>query len=447
MGAGAFVLMQLVFFALLVAGAAVPDGPIVDQLAKDVKAKTYGPNYLRDRMGGSSDSFTECVVVGSGLGGTKDMSALHKAGTMPRLSNCKVGAEQVIALSEGRWPDELNKNAFYFRYWAGYTPLTRPVLALFGMTGLRIIVGGLLFLSLYAAGRAVSRQLGGLAAVGLLGPFVLATNVSSTPSTSFSQSLSIAAYLFGLALCAWAAGRSLTWGLAAVPLAAGIFCYVDLLTTPAIGWALSSTVVAAVTWVRTQRLATTLLALAAAGLLWPLSFAATWISRWVLAIPFAGWDTVVESVKTTVMFRTTGAYRGVRDELWAATSKNWTYWQEHVATSQAVLWLGLAGAVAGLVLAFRRGLAHGAAAFLLAVPALTVPFWYEALRNHSQIHAIFAYRGIPVALGVVLFATLVAARAPRPGERPVEVAAAPRRSEAEVAGVPRRSEAEAAAVR
>lgn len=429
---GGFVVMQLVFFALLVAGAAVPDGPIVEQLAKDVKAKTYGPASIKDRMGGSSDAFTECVVVGTGLGGPDDTSVFHKAGTMPRLSNCKLGAGQIVALSEGR---DANENSFYFRYWAGYTPLTRPALAFFGMTGLRVIAGGLLFLSLYAAGRAVSRQVGGLAAVGLLGPLFLATNVSSTPSTSFSQSISIAAYLFGVALCAWAAGRSLAWGLAAVPVAAGIFCYVDLLTTPAIGWALSSAVVAGVTWARTQRLGTTLAALLAAGLLWPLSFAATWVSRWVFAIPFAGWDAVLEDVKKSVFFRTGGAYRGVRDELWAASSKNWTYWQDHITTSRAVLWLALGGAVVGLVLAFRRGLAHGAAALLLAMPALTIPFWYEALRNHSQLHAFFVYRGVPVALGVVLFATLVAARAPRRAERPAQVAAAPRRSEAEAAAV------------
>lgn len=415
---GGFVLMQVVFFALLVAGAAVPDKPIVDQLAKDVKAKTYGPASIKDRMGGSSDAFTECVVVGTGLGGPQDTSVFHKAGTMPRLSNCKLGAGQILALSEGK---DANENSFYYRYWAGYTPLTRPALALFGMTGMRIIAGGLLFLSLYAAGRSLSRQVGGLAAVGLLGPLVLATNLSSTPSTSFSQSISISAYLFGTALCAWAASRSVALGLAAVSAAAGIFCFVDLLTTPAIGWALSSATVAGVTWARTQRLGTTFWTLLAAGVIWPVSFAVTWVSRWVFAIPFAGWDAVLKDVKTSVFFRTGGEYRGVEDKLWAPSAKNWSYWVDHITTARGVLWLGLAVAAVALVLAFRRGLSHGLAALLLALPALTVPFWYEALRNHSQLHSFFVYRGVPVALGVIVFATLVAARRPRVVERPAAV--------------------------
>ena len=408
---GGFALLQLVFFLLLVGGAAVPDKPIVDQLAKDVRAGDYGPSSAPDRMGGASDTFTECVVVGTGLGG-RPMNPVRKAGLMPRISNCALGSQEILRLAAGRSAG-VGPNAYYFRYWAGYTALTRPALAAFGMTGLRVIAGGLLFLSLFLAARTVGRHTNGWAAAGLLTPLVLATNLTSTPSTSFSQALSIATYLFGVALCAWAARRSLAWGLVAVAGSAALFCFIDLLTTPAIGWALSAATVAAVRYARTQRVRDAFVAVLAAGFVWPLAFASTWVSRWVLAIPFAGWSAVRANVGTTISYRTEGALPGVvKDQLWAATAKNWNYWLDTVATARTVLWVGLAVALVALVLAFRRGRAHGVAALVLLLPALVVPLWYEALRNHSQIHSFFVYRCVPAGLGVVVFGTLVAARRP-----------------------------------
>ncbi len=403
-----FAALQLVFFALLVAGAAVPDRPIIEHLAADVRAGTYGPNAVPDRMGGASDSSTECVVVGTGLGGT-DTNPMTKAAVMPRLSNCAAGGDEILRLERGQPITDVTS---YVRYWAGYTPLTRPVLALFGMAGLRVVVGGVLVLALYAAGRSLSRHAGGPAALALLGPLLLSTNLMSTPSTSFSQAISTSAYLLGVAACAWAARRSLGWGLVATAGAAALFCYVDLLTTVAIGWAFSAATVTAVTFLRTRRLGPTLVALLGSGVLWPVAFAATWASRWVLAVPFVGLGPVAEDVKTSVFFRTEGAYPGVRDELGAATASNWDYWLSHVPTAGAVLWAGIVVAALALVLAIRRGRAHVLAAVLVAAPALTVPFWYEALRNHSQIHEFFVYRSVPAALGVVVFAAVVAARAP-----------------------------------
>ena len=43
--------LQLVFFGLLVAGSAVPDRPVVQNLARDVAGGHYGPDGLPDGMG------------------------------------------------------------------------------------------------------------------------------------------------------------------------------------------------------------------------------------------------------------------------------------------------------------------------------------------------------------------------------------------------------------
>ena len=408
-----FVGLQLVFFALLVGAESVPDQAIAKHVVLDVRRGTFGPPAVPDRMGGTSDTFTECVVAVTGVGGA-DANAVRRAGVMPRLPSCPTGATGLERIAQGQ---PSGQDGYYFRYWAGYAPLTRPLLANYGMEGVRVVSGALLLGALVLAGSAVSRSTSRLAALGLFAPLVLSTNLASTPSTSSSQALAIATYLFGAALVAWAARRSLVAGLVAVGFAGALFCYVDLLTTPAIGWALSSAVLAGVTWTRTRALRPALLGVLGAGLVWPVSFALTWVSRWVLAVPFVGYDHVVREVSQVISFRTEGAYEGVGTQLGAASRTNLHYWLDHVPTAHAVLWVGLLVVAVGVLLSLRRG-AHGLLGTgIVALPALCVPFWYEVLRNHSQIHAFFVYRCVPAALGVLLFASLLGARTAtrRPG--------------------------------
>lgn len=397
-----FGVLQLLFFSLLVGGALVPDKPVVDHLAVDVKNGTYGPTGILDRMGGRADSFTECVVVGTGIG-LPDANPVRKAALMPRLSNCTLGAKQIKQIAAGQ---DIPVDSYYFRYWAGYTPITRPALALFGMTGLRVIIGAFLVGAIWFAVDSIRRVLGGIAGLGLLGPLLLSSNLMSTPTGSLSQALAQSVSLVSVGICARAAARSTRWGLAAVALSGALFCYVDLLTTPAIPWAFSASVVAAVTYARTRGLRPTLLAVLGAGAIWPVAFAVTWVSRWLFAVPFAGWHAVLTEVQESVLFRTDGEYTGVDNALGAATMHNVRYWFDHITTARAVLVLVAVVVVVGLLRIARGGLGPLAATALVGLPAAVVPFWYEALRSHSQIHMFFVYKSVPAALGVLVFAVL-----------------------------------------
>ena len=401
--------LQLVFFGLLVAAAAVPDAPIVRHLVTDIRSKDYGPASLPDRMGTQSDSYTECVVVGTGLG-RPGISPLERAGVMPRLASCNNGGRtQLLELDRG----QTISAGPYFRYWAGYTVLTRPVLALTTMSGLRIVVGGLLLAAFVGLFIAVGTTSGRPAAGALIAPVVVGSNLMSTPVSSFSQALSIAAYVGGAAGIAVAARRSIRWGLAATAFAASVFCYVDLLTTPPAAWALSVAVMTAVVWSRTRDLRSTLTAFVLSGLVWPVAFTITWVSRWVIAMPFVGVHEVVTRVADQVLFRTEGQYAGVSDALWAPVAKNWEYWMGNVPTARAVLLGVLVVALVGALASLRHGWRALVAGAIVAAAALVVPLWYEILRNHSQIHAFFTYRSITVALGVIGFAWLATARGPR----------------------------------
>lgn len=404
--AGGFVAVQVVFFLGLVLALQVPDGPIVRHLEQAVVAGIYGPGDAPDRMGTRSDSFTECVVAGTGLGGDPEDGALREAAFMPRLSGCEGGAEQIRALAAGERVEPMS----YSKYWAGYVVLTRPVIATLGLDGMRMVAGLLLLASGVAAFVSVRRVLGTAVAAGLILPVVAGTNLLSTPSTGFSQALSFSVVFGTVAAVAWATRRSLRAGLLATALAAALFCYVDLLTAPAVPWALATFVVGAVTWVARRELRHTLWAVVAAGVVWPLVFALTWVSRWVIAAVFLGPGPMYRLIRENVEFRTGGEYGGVEHYVGAAIGRNVGSWWFSVPTAPLVL----ATCVVVVAVALWRGRGAVRPSWLVLpvlLLAALIPFvWYEVLSNHSQIHAFFTNRGVPTALGIATAAALVVVR-------------------------------------
>ncbi|MGX5358364.1 hypothetical protein [Kocuria sp. KH4] len=410
-GLGMLVVLQFALFGLLVVGQAVPDRPVVEHLLAAVEDGTYGPHGTVDRMGTPADTFTECVVAGTGLGASPEESAFSRAVRMPRIATCGGGPEQLRAIADGAVLEDND----YFKYWAGYTVLTRPVLAVAGLEGLRIVSGTLMVVALAGAFLALRARTSTAVGLALVLPYVAGTNLLSTPSTSFSQSISIAFIFLSVLLATLGAGRSVRLGCAGAALGAALFCFVDLLTTPAVPWAMSAFAVGAVTWSRRRELRAVGAAVLLAGAVWPVAFAVTWAARWVIAGAFLGVPATVEVVRRNVGNRTGGDHAGVSEAFGAGVRANIDYWWTRVPTAELVLAGCLLAAVVGLVLAHRRGgPSRWALALVLALPAAAVPVWYAVLSNHSQIHAFFVNRGVPAALAVITAACLAAAAGPRP---------------------------------
>lgn len=403
----AFVMVQLIFFAGLMGALAIPDAPIVENLAAAVDAGTYGPSYAPDRMGSMSDTFTECVVAGTGLGASNDETLFSKSVRMPRLSNCEEGSTQIMELDMGGQAS----SGDYFKYWAGYTVLTRPALATVGLEGLRIVAGALMVASMVSAFVAFRRRVGLAVPLIIAFTWLVGTNVLSTPSTSFSQSISIAAMFFSMQLGIWGASRSASYATVGAALGAALFCYVDLLTAPAIPWVLTAFAAGTVTWSRTQTLRATLTTTVSVSVVWPLTFAATWISRWVIAAIILGPDVTWRAVRANIERRTRGAYEGVSDVPGAGVVTNVGYWIIHVPT----WWLVLVGCMLTIVFGLIRvAKVNGSTGFklvgILCLPVFAIPLWYLALSNHSQLHEFFTSRGVPLVLGIAAAASLAAAQ-------------------------------------
>jgi hypothetical protein len=421
--AGVVVVLQLVFLGLLVAAAAVPDRSIVEDLAADVRTGAYGRDGAPDGMGGRSTSYTDCVSAGTGLG-RPDYSAFERAVRMPRLSSCEDGGEQIQALARGENAEDPQD---YFRYWAGYTVITRPVIALAGMDGARLVSGALFGLSLIVMVLSLSRVTNTAYALAITAPLLVSTNILSVPSSGFSHALSLAATFGGVALVAWACRFSDRLMLCAVAASACVFNFVDLLTTPALAWAMTAAAVGAATFAASASTARTLRTVLVAGAVWPAAFAITWVSRWLIAAAYLGWDYVWDTVLGIARFRVGGAYVTVSQTFGAAIPRNWATWRELPVMPELVLLVAVAASAWALVVAWRRfGVSRVLAAGVLAAPALVVPVWLIVLSNHSQIHDHFVYRTVPAALGVVLGACVLAATVgPREGQRSSSTTPAP----------------------
>ena len=334
----------------------------------------------------------------------------------PRLSSCDDGKGEVQRLAAG---EDFRTPATYFRYWSGYSVLTRPVLALTGVPGLRLVVTGVFALAVLAAFLAVTRRLGSAAGFALLLPVAATTNALAMPDRAFTHGIALAGVAAGVALTAVAASGGWRRAVLGAGSAAALFCYVDLLTVPAMSWALCAATAAAVAQVRTGDWRETWRTVLAVGAAWPLAFGVTWVSRWAIGALGQGFS-VFSRVQEVSRFRLDGG--DVSHAFGAGLVANWEFWTGASVTAVPVVVVASV-LVAGLVLlAVHRHGPAGVLAFAgVGLPALVVPAWYCVLSNHSQIHAFFTYRSLPAAVGVVLLAAVVAAR--RPG-RP-EVAARP----------------------
>lgn len=400
------VLLQAVFLGLLVAAQAVPNQPVIDHLGEAVDSGDYGAPYGPDGFGGVADRFTECVVLGYGVSSADDdRSAFTRAVGGPRLASCEDGVAQVRELAAGTsYITELS----YFRYWSGYSVLTRPVLALTDVPGLRLVVGGVFAAAALAAFLALSRRAGTAAAFALFVPIAAGTNAIAMPSTAFSHGIALAAVAAGVALVSVTARGGWRGAALGAAGAGALFCYVDLLTVPSMSWALCAAAAGAVAHAYRGSLLVTFRTVLAAGVAWPVAFGVTWVARWLIAAAFMG-TSVFTKVSDVSRYRLDGG--DTSKAFGAGVSANWNWWLEHSATAVPLL------IAAGIVVLLGIGLTlvrHGVPALVstlvLAAPALVVPLWYCVLSNHSQIHAFFTYRSIPAAVGIVAMAAVVTAR-------------------------------------
>jgi hypothetical protein len=383
-------------------------------------------DYPVTPTGHQVDAFIDCVALGMGTvpGGSsfrRAIEARHR-GSCPQLAaslreEAKAGPGTVANDQATVAPESP-----YFRIWQGYQVISRPVLRVVGVRGVRIVSSALLLGALLLFGYAAATRFGLASAIGLLAPLVLLTDFLELPS-SFPHAVSVAGALCSGAVMCVAASRFQgdVWWLAASGLICGaLFNFFDFVIHPPMAAALVTFIPVAWTASTTTGGGWRLVGIkraVAAGAGWLVGYLGTWISKWLLAAAFFGFSRVFEDVKGEFLFRGSFTKGAEHPAVGATTLRNL---RTLAATGgHRELWFVVLAAMTLLGCVVYRG---GAKAFLdalvLSAWALLPPAYFEFARDQNYRHAWFMYRSLAVSWGIVLAALVIAARRSGPRGSP-----------------------------
>ena len=190
--------------------------------------------------GGRSDLYGECVLLGMGISPPDEYSWFANIATSPHLNSCA----PLMRRLDTYFTDNPLPSVHKIRYWNGLAVISRPVLALVGVDGLRILGMSFLLGALAVLVHVISCARGRLAALALLGPVFLTGDILGIMQV-FHHSMMLGAGFLGIAYLAHRANHSLHWDKLTVPafVVGSCYSFVNLMNFVPGLWVMSIAVV------------------------------------------------------------------------------------------------------------------------------------------------------------------------------------------------------------
>ncbi|MBO0728664.1 MAG: hypothetical protein J2P57_05355, partial [Acidimicrobiaceae bacterium] len=414
---------QVIFLALVLWAAAVPNADEVTQLEYAYSTgQLTTSNWFMSSMGNGVDKYSECAGLSVDLGSAGFADRVRNVLWDREVSGC--GALQRLVLGHstqagttprttaplpvGRQPTEPYPE---FRYWNGYTVLERPLVAWFGLATARVVVAALMIGSLIFLAATVGKAAGWVGGAALIVPLLFTTDLPDLPQ-SLNHAISMSALLVGaagVAAVVMKKGPRPVWLAGAAMLSGALYSYLDVLLTPplALGLTVAAAALSAYQFPPTDRRSSQLAFISfVAGAAWVAGWALTWATKWLVSAVLFGPSFVSQMVGGEVTRRLDGAENGTVDlKFGAATRLNLVAWLSspiHIYIILACTGLAILFMLVGVARYRWAGLREMA---LLFAPGLLPFAWFEALRNHSEIHSTFTYRSLALTLGLAMAAT------------------------------------------
>jgi hypothetical protein len=394
------VLLPVLALMLVVAADLIPDRLVVSRMHTEiVEGKLDDNSYSVGNTGGTVDGHSECKRMTVGLGAPAGMNAIESAIWSPTLGSCEEAVPKIRGWATG---EGLARSYYYYRYWHGSAVVLRPSVAVFGVSGTRLVAAGALAAAAIALALGLARRVGRWPAVLFMSPLLLTTDYIDLPGALVHAIGMIVTVGGAVAILRYLRSDSsvATYGLAAFALGGAFNFFADL-TNPDAAWALV-VAVSAVVAVGTGPIGAALARTSAAAVGWIAGFAWIWLSKWVVASIVVGYSTVRDVVRYQAEERLAGDTAGRGDSLSAGLRSAWGEWLNEPLIPLLVPVLLVAAA---LMMWQRRDLATTwQRRILLAAPA-AIPFgWHLVMRQHTFVHGWFTYRSFAVAFGIVLLA-------------------------------------------
>lgn len=385
-----------------IASQVVPDGRIAGRLATEIDSgRLTRVDAPVTRLGDRVDGYGDCLVLGGGAGGDDRWNLVGRAIRSPSLGPC---SRLVPRVREYERTGELEKYRDYFRYWHGYTVITRPVIAATDVRTMRIVAGGMLLAAAAALGRTLHRRHGGLASIAMLGPIVVTTDWWSLP-WSLLSTLALTITLGTMAGVHAVVSRTddvRAWVLAAAA-AGALMVYVDLLTQAPGAWLGCVSVAVAADLPRHTRAMPSMRRAAFIAAAWIVGWSWMWVSKWILAAVVDGPSEVARDVASQMDRRLRGSNAEVVNSFGRATRDVLDIWFARPLTSAVTV----ASAALVVIAMARARRSVSRRALLVCVPAV-IPFvWFEVLSSHTQIHDWIVVRAFSIAVGAVTLGSVL----------------------------------------
>jgi hypothetical protein len=397
---GVLLACQLAAAALVIAAEMVPDRLVADALVEGVdKGLVIDQEYPVTGLGNRADRWSECVALTIGLGDPPESHNLQTAFSSPSLGRCATAVPRLVAYSESH---TLEAQRFYFRYWHGYTILTRPGLAAIGVGGTRLLAMAAAAAAIAVLTAAVAGSTSASLSAALVVPFVLTTDFfdlgESTPHAI------VVATTWVLAATLWSvlADPPTLLRLVLVGSVTGaVSSFFEFMFLIPGTLALLGTMCAMRLWMHGRRRGNLWAGTLVFGSSWFVSFAATWALKWVAASWVLGPEVVIQDIGNQIFNRIGGDSLLVVDAFGAAVSANLGAWLERPLAPIVVPLIVIVLLSLSVVVVSRRRAIVDYLTLLVLIAA--VPFaWFEAVSNHSQIHFWFTYRALPIAAGALM---------------------------------------------
>jgi len=376
---GFFLIVIGIFLAGLVIVNSIPDDPVREHVKNSFSHQDYSFSLNGTRR---MDHFSECVAVTMGISDSaKRMDVLTKSLLNPTLFDCNNAKRALI-------DSQKNVGTNYWRYWHGYQLISRPVLYLSDVYGLRTVsfilfcVSFILFFS--AVRTYIGFDMAVVSAVSLFAVPLYSQLYLIHMSLVWSMAFLLAALVLRLAHDRKEIlDRCYLWLFF---LAGMLTAYVDLLSNPLVTLTIPLVVMywsgrrpEAINKYSSLR---TLLLISTA---WSVGFVSSWGAKWILAA-FVIDASVFDAILDQINFRLSGSVEWIED-----LSASNSIYNNLVASAHGLVLVAIALIVATMRFAYR-GCRIGWEMFsyefsVVFFGIFLMPFaWLAILRNHSLVH-------------------------------------------------------------
>ncbi len=389
-----FFIMLIVFCVAMLIAYALPNDRIQAHIAESEEVLTTAvgtPFYSTYIKGGQLDEYTDLIIMNTAMnkGKSEDESLIVRAFENSRYSEDDMNQYELMQATIEN--EDLYNNQPYARYWHGIQTIVRPLLLFFNYEEIRFLLMIVMFMLLAGASILIYKNLSIWHALSFVFSMIVINFFIIPMSLQYVGVFAI--MLIGVILVnVLYQKKKEKWLPYLFFIIGGCTPFLDLLTAPMITLGMPLLVVILLRIKEKCTIKKIVIELIKLSILWAISYAAIFASKWIIASIVLNQDIVTEAIMQ-IFFRTGGS------EEYPATKLGAMWENIKYLYNTVLLLIGIIIAVVWVII-FVKKLKNkeikNIKSLKMIIPLIIIaiyPYlWYAVVAGHSTIHAFFTYR-------------------------------------------------------